>query len=219
MVDFAGSCVVHITGGMTALIATHILGPRTGRFHDIRGNKLDKPTPMPGHSMALQMLGVSFHLCIQSIDNDYPPIISILHTVLVSQTFILWVGWYGFNTGSVVTLVKDENYDVVSQVAINTTLSAAAGTVTALCIDTIVQEHKTGEVTFNLGYAMNGCLAGLVSITAGCAVVQSWAALLIGAIGGALFLGCSKLLVQRRIDDAVDAVPVHVSHLAHSSSL
>ena len=58
---------------------------------------------------------------------------------------------------------------------------------------------------------MNGCLAGLVSITAGCAVVQSWASLLIGSIGGALFLGCSKLLVKRRIDDAVDAVPVHVS--------
>ena len=59
MIDFAGSCVVHITGGMTALIATNILGPRTRRFHDIRGNLLEKPTPMPGHSVALQTLGVS----------------------------------------------------------------------------------------------------------------------------------------------------------------
>ena len=73
MVDFAGSCVVHITGGLTALIATHILGPRTGRFHDIRGNKLDKPTPMPGHSMALQMLGVSLSLYILCLLKVYPP--------------------------------------------------------------------------------------------------------------------------------------------------
>lgn len=75
MVDFAGSCVVHITGGMTALIATHILGPRTGRFHDIRGNKLDKPTPMPGHSVALQMLGVSlsFVYILFVIDPSFPP--------------------------------------------------------------------------------------------------------------------------------------------------
>ncbi|KAL7497060.1 hypothetical protein ACHAWT_008436 [Skeletonema menzelii] len=183
MIDFAGSCVVHVTGGMTALIATNILGPRTGRFHDIRGNLLEKPKPMPGHSVALQMLG----------------------------TFILWVGWYGFNTGSVVYLMQNDNYEVVSHVAINTTLAAASGAVMALLIDTIVQEHNTGEVTFNLSYAMNGCLAGLVSITAGCAVVQSWAALIIGAIGAALFLGTSKLLVKRCVDDAVDAVPVHLS--------
>jgi len=63
MVDFAGSCVVHVTGGMTALIATNILGPRTGRFRDIRGNLLEKPRPMPGHSVALQMLGVSESKC------------------------------------------------------------------------------------------------------------------------------------------------------------
>jgi len=59
MVDFAGSCVVHITGGMTALIATLILGPRTGRFYDMRGKVLEKPKEFPGHSLALQCLGVS----------------------------------------------------------------------------------------------------------------------------------------------------------------
>ena len=107
--------------------------------------------------------------------------------------------------------MQNDNYEIVSHVAINTTLAAAAGAVMALLIDTVIQEHMTGEVTFNLSYAMNGCLSGLVSITAGCAVVQSWAALIIGAVGAALFLGCSKLLVRRRIDDAVDAVPVHVS--------
>lgn len=62
MVDFAGSSVVHVTGGVTALVATLILGPRTGRFYDLRGNKLEEPTEFPGHSLALQCLGVSLVL-------------------------------------------------------------------------------------------------------------------------------------------------------------
>lgn len=80
-----------------------------------------------------------------------------------------------------------------------------------LFLSTVVAEHFTGEVTFNLQYAMNGCLSGLVAITAGCSVVESWAALVIGLVAGANYLAFSKLLVKRRIDDAVDAIPVHVS--------
>lgn len=56
-IDFAGSAVVHLTGGTTALVATYVLGPRKGRFYDSRGRALDKPRPFPGHSMALQILG------------------------------------------------------------------------------------------------------------------------------------------------------------------
>ena len=58
---------------------------------------------------------------------------------------------------------------------------------------------------------MNGCLAGLVSVTASCSVVTSWAAIIIGFLGGMMYIGVSKLLVKRRIDDAVDAVPVHLA--------
>lgn len=57
---------------------------------------------------------------------------------------------------------------------------------------------------------MNGCLSGLVAITAGCSVVESWASIVIGLVAGALYLACSKLLVRWRIDDAVDAIPVHM---------
>ena len=63
MIDFAGSAVVHITGGMVALWATLILGPRKGRFYDARGNPLPKPKPFPGHSLALQVRVCTFTIC------------------------------------------------------------------------------------------------------------------------------------------------------------
>jgi Amt family ammonium transporter len=56
---------------------------------------------------------------------------------------------------------------------------------------------------------MNGCLFGLVAITAGCSVVTPWAALIIGAIGGLVYIAGSKLLIKLKIDDAVDAIPIH----------
>lgn len=55
MYDFAGSGVVHVTGGFTALIATKLLGPRRGRFFDDRGDKLEEPAHFPGHSKSLQV--------------------------------------------------------------------------------------------------------------------------------------------------------------------
>ena len=62
----------------------------------------------------------------------------------------------------------------------------------------------------DLGYTMNGCLTGLVAITAGCATVETWAAVVIGIFAGLFYLLGSRLLVRLRIDDAVDAIPVHM---------
>lgn len=62
----------------------------------------------------------------------------------------------------------------------------------------------------DLGYTMNGCLTGLVSITAGCATVETWAAVIIGIFAGLFYFMGSRLLVRLRIDDAVDAIPVHM---------
>lgn len=179
MIDFAGSGVVHMCGGTTALVAAIILGPRKGRFYDEDGNSLPKPVSFAPHSVSLQVLG----------------------------TFILWVGWYGFNPGS--TLGIDGYGDVAALCAVTTTLSAACGCVSSMFTDTIIGMIRTGEAEYDLSNAMNGALGGLVGITANCSVVTPWAACVIGLVSGWVYLGASNLLVKLKIDDAVDAIPVH----------
>lgn len=184
VVDFAGSGVVHLTGGITALFATYMLGARKGRFHDAHGRKIKNPKPIPGNSAALQVLGL----------------------------FILWFGWYGFNAGSAFFISSKSKATVTSLAAVNTTLSAAAGAVTSLFVNLVITERYTGEAIFDLVKCVNGCLAGLVAITGGCAVLEPWAAVVTGIISAVLYLSTSSLLVRFCLDDAVDAIPVHFSN-------
>jgi len=184
VIDFAGSGVVHMTGGATAFVAAIVLGPRKGRFYDEDGNPLDTPTTFPAHSVALQILG----------------------------TFLLWFGWYGFNPGSALIIDNADSAATSALCAITTTLAAACGCVTAMFTDTIIELRKTGEASYDLTMAMNGCLGGLVGITAGCSVVAPWAACIIGIVAGWTYLGFSKLLLALKIDDAVDAIPVHFAN-------
>jgi len=184
VIDFAGSGVVHMTGGVTALIAAIVLGPRRGRFHDADGNLLETPAEFPPHSVALQILG----------------------------TFILWFGWYGFNPGSALTIDNSASADTAALCAVTTTIAAACGCVTCMFTDTIIDMMATGEASYDLTMAMNGCLAGLVGITAGCSVVTPWAAVFIGIIAGWTYIAASKTLIALKIDDAVDAIPVHFAN-------
>ena len=75
---------------------------------------------------------------------------------------------------------------------------------------TIIDERKTGVYTWDTTAAMNGCLTGLVAITAGCATVEPWAGFVIGLVAGWVYLGASALILRLKIDDAVDAIPVHM---------
>ena len=81
---------------------------------------------------------------------------------------------------------------------------------TALFGNLWILEHYTGEPIFDLRMAMNGAISGLVAITAGCGVVEPWAAVATGFVSGFLYLGGSKLLLVLRLDDAVDAIPCHM---------
>lgn len=128
-------------------------------------------------------------------------------------TFILWFGWYGFNPGSALVLGSTiTTGDIAALCAVNTTLSAASAGVTALFTNLFIEERMTGEAKFDIVILMNGCLGGLVAITAGCAVLEPWAAVIMGVVGGWVYLLASALLIKLRLDDAVDAIPVHLAN-------
>ena len=112
--------------------------------------------------------------------------------------FILWFGWYGFNVGSALAAV-DVN---LAAIAVTTTLSAAAGSITAMYTSMI-----SGKP--NVGMTLNGALAGLVGITAGCANVNNLGAVLIGLVSGVLVVYSINFLEKRGLDDAVGAISVH----------
>jgi Amt family ammonium transporter len=114
--------------------------------------------------------------------------------------FLLWFGWFGFNAGSAMTAGSD----IIATVALNTTLAAAAGVISAL----IAAEVLVGKP--DLSMIINGSLAGLVAITAGCAVVSTSGAVIIGLVAGVLVVYFIMLLDRRHIDDPVGAVPVHL---------
>jgi ammonium transporter, Amt family len=89
-------------------------------------------------------------------------------------------------------------------------LGACAGAVSGMFFCSLLDWRSHGEVSYDVCATMNGCLTGLVAITAGCATVETWAAAVIGIFAGLFYVLASKLLVRLRIDDAVDAIPVHM---------
>lgn len=113
---------------------------------------------------------------------------------------ILWFGWFGFNPGS--TLGVGDG-SLIGRVAINTNLAAASGAIVALIC--VLKLFKKADISM----IMNGALAGLVAITASCAFVEPWAAIVIGAISGIVAVFGVLLLDKLKIDDPVGAVPVH----------
>ncbi len=112
--------------------------------------------------------------------------------------FILWLGWFGFNPGSTTTADKS-----IAMIFVNTNLAAAAGAALALITSWI----KFGKP--EVGMTLNGALAGLVGITAGCANVTPGSSIIIGAVAGVLVVMAVLFFEKRKIDDPVGAVSVH----------
>ena len=169
--DFAGSTIVHSTGGWAALAGVMVVGARTGKF---RADGTVKSTP-PSNVPAVT-LGV----------------------------FILWLGWFGFNGGSQLALSGATDAVAVSNILANTNLAAGAGVMVALALSRPV----FGRV--DLLAALNGAIAGLVSITAGPDIVEHYWAVVIGAVGGGICVFGMKLLEMLKLDDVVGAIPAHL---------
>lgn len=169
-VDFAGSTVVHMVGGMIALTGAIALGPRLGKYNGKKVNAI------PGHNIPYGTLGV----------------------------FILWIGWFGFNPGSQLAASGAANATAISHIFITTNMAGAAGALAGLGISWM----RWGKPS--LSFALNGALAGLVGVTAGCAVVTATGAILIGLIAGTVLVYAVTFIDNTlRIDDPVGAVSVH----------
>ena len=172
--DFAGSTLVHSTGGAAALAGAIIIGPRLGRF--TKSGEATPIKPFAASSIPLVTLGV----------------------------FVLWLGWFGFNGGSQLAMGTADDAIAVSTIFINTFLAGAGGVIAAAVV-TRLFIGKTDVIQM-----LNGCIGGLVAITAEPLAPSPLAAILIGAVGGIIVVYGTKFLLQMKIDDVVGAVPAHL---------
>jgi Amt family ammonium transporter len=135
-----------------------------------------KAVPMPGSSLPLATLG----------------------------TFILWLGWFGFNGASQLALGSVVDADSVARIFMNTNLAAAGGVIAAMVTCLVIYQKV------DLSLVLNGAIGGLVSITAEPLTPLPIAAIFIGAVGGVLIVITVPLLDKLKIDDVVGAIPAHL---------
>ncbi|KAG6738378.1 hypothetical protein POTOM_057993 [Populus tomentosa] len=178
-IDFAGSGVVHMVGGIAGFWGAFIEGPRIGRF-DRNGQSV----ALRGHSASLVVLG----------------------------SFLLWFGWYGFNPGSFVTILKSYGggaggyygqWSAVGRTAVTTTLAGSTAALTTLFGKRLLSGH------WNVIDVCNGLLGGFAAITAGCSVVEPWAAIICGFVAAWVLIGCNKLADKLQYDDPLEAAQLH----------
>lgn len=177
-IDFAGSGVVHMVGGIAGLWGAFIEGPRIGRF-----DRTGRSVALRGHSASLVVLG----------------------------TFLLWFGWYGFNPGSFLTILKSYDpsrtyygqWSAVGRTAVTTTLAGSTAALTTLFSKRLLVGH------WNVIDVCNGLLGGFAAITSGCAVVEPWAAIVCGFVASWVLIGFNKLAERMKFDDPLEAAQLH----------
>ena len=137
-------------------------------------------------------------------DGRVQPMLGSNLTLATLGTFILWLGWFGFNGGSQLYMNSAGNVADISRIFANTNTAAAGGALCAL----IVTQLMYGKSDMTM--VLNGALAGLVSITAEPLIPSLGQATLIGAVGGAIVVVTVPMLDKVKIDDVVGAIPVHL---------
>lgn len=168
--DFAGSCAIHMVGGITAFIGAAMVGPRIGKY--VKDKKTGKTVAkaIPGHSLTLGALGV----------------------------FILWFAWYGFNGAAA------KSVDSLASIFLTTTCAPAIST----CVTMLFTWIKNGKPDVSM--SLNGSLAGLVAVTAGCDVVDALGSCIIGVVSGIIVVVAVEVIdIKIKVDDPVGAVAVH----------
>ncbi|KAH7571813.1 hypothetical protein JRO89_XS04G0148100 [Xanthoceras sorbifolium] len=178
VIDFAGSGVVHMVGGIAGLWGALIEGPRIGRF-----DRTGRSVVLRGHSASLVVLG----------------------------SFLLWFGWYGFNPGSFLTILKPYGksggyygqWSAIGRTAVTTTLAGCTAALTMLFSKRLLVGH------WNVIDVCNGLLGGFAAITSGCSVVEPWAAIICGFVAAWVLIVCNKLAEKFKYDDPLEAAQLH----------
>ena len=166
-------------------------------FHDFAGSTLVHSV---GGWAALACVLVLGPRTGKYVNGKIKPIMGHNMPLAAIGVFLLWLGWFGFNGGSVLS----GDPGAVSYVLTTTTVAAAAGIVAAMAASWTIQKKP------DLSMVLNGCLAGLVGITAGADVVSLRAAIIIGAIAGVVVVLAVLAFDHARIDDPVGALSVHL---------
>ncbi|XP_010467254.1 PREDICTED: ammonium transporter 1 member 2-like [Camelina sativa] len=178
-IDFAGSGVVHMAGGITGLWGSLILGPRIGRFNQ----RENRSSEIRGHNVPLVVLG----------------------------TLMLWLGWYGFNAGYFLNILKIYNrsrpyygqWSAIGRTTVTTTLSGCTAALTTMFTRRLLVGH------WNVAHVCTGLLSGLVAISSGCAVVEPWAAVICGVVASWILISLDLLANKFHFDDPLQASQVH----------
>jgi len=212
--DYAGGGIVHMAGAFAALAGVLLLGPRQGKY-TVDG----RARALPGANLPLATLGI-VHMAgafaalagvlllgprqgKYTVDGRARALPGANLPLATLGMFILWMGWFGFNGGSELIISDVGSANNVAKVFVNTNLAAAAGLVAALL---------AARLTFgkaDLTMALNGALAGLVSITAGPLAPSPLLAICIGLVGGVIVVFSIIAFDRVRIDDPVGAISVH----------
>ena len=166
MIDFSGAGVIHLLGGLIALVGAWLLGPRVGKY------RAGRPQPLPGHHVPMVVFG----------------------------SLIVAFGWFALNAGC--ALAGDRSFPERSRRQ-HDYWRPSAGTLAAML--TLGAKKMKPDPTL----ICNGMIAGLVAISGPCPFVDSWAAVLVGAVAGSVVVGSVLLLERRGIDDPVGAISVH----------
>jgi Amt family ammonium transporter len=166
-------------------------------FHDFAGSTLVHSVGGWAALAGVIVLGPRYG---KYVNGTIKPIMGHNMPLAAIGVFLLWLGWFGFNGGSVLSA----DPGAVSFVLVTTCLAAAAGIVGAMTVSWSVQKKP------DFSMVLNGCLAGLVGITAGADVVSISAAVIIGGIAGAIVVIAVELIDKVHLDDPVGAISVHL---------
>jgi len=181
--DFAGSGVVHITGGTAAFVGAIMVGPRIGRF-----KKDGTIGELNHHSITITALGA----------------------------FVLYIGFMAFNGGSQLSISSAGDGAAVSKAVVNTILGGSVGGMTAMAVHRCNFRFKCGshsegkqQAFWSCLMTINGGLAGMVALCAGCDDMYPWAAMILGFVAGVSLVCWHNFMLWLKIDDPLDAVAVH----------